>query len=154
MKALFYLATAFLIISLSISCENDETTDNEKPMIEDLEVGHNDTIHAGGKAHVSFSASDNDVLDYFRIVIHYEGEHDHKSAVEEHEWELDTTIYDNFSGLKNASPHYDFDIDEHAELGEYHFDLTVVDKSGNSSTMSQDLIMAEHDGDYDHDHDH
>ena len=153
MRTINFLTGLIVIAIFLASCNNDDDpTDTTKPVIENLEVGHNDTIHPGGKVHLAFDASDNERLSHYRIVIHPEEDGHHgKSASEEDEWELDTTIYDNFDGLKNASPHHDFPIDSTAHLGEYHFDLTVVDQAGNSITVDQELIMAE--GEHDDDHD-
>ena len=148
----------FITITLSTglffaSCEKDKEEDNQKPVISDLEVGHNDTIHAGEGIHLDFLASDNDLLDYYRIVIHAEDEHELKSAAEHIHWEFDS-IFTEISGKKEWQVHHhDILIPENAELGEYHFHLMVFDQAGNLAETEKEVIVAEDDGE-DHEHEH
>lgn len=136
------------------SCKKEDVT---KPVVSDLEVGANDTIHAGDGIHLDFYAEDNEELDYYRIVIHPEDEDEHKSLrMEDDEaFEFDSTFYANFNGLKNATVHHhEIMVPEHAEEGHYHFDLTVADKAGNTTEEEVDLVLSHEDHEDDDEHDH
>lgn len=157
------MKTKVLLVAITLttgffftSCEKEDT---EKPKITNLEVGHNDTIHVGEGLHLDFYISDNEVFDYYRIVIHAEEEgHEHKSATEHDHWEIDST-FTEIHGLRANSDdplrvhHHNILVPENAELGEYHFHLRVVDKSGNVAEIEKEVILAEED-DHDPDHDH
>jgi hypothetical protein len=134
------IATAFI----AFACQNE---DNLKPVIANLEVGHNDSIFAGEGIHLEFEVSDDELLDYYQIKIH--SEEDHKSANTEVHWELDT-IFTEISGLKNYTVHHhNIIVPADAEHGDYHFHLSVVDKSGNLAEEERDLILTESDEEHD-----
>ncbi len=161
MKTRVLLAAVALTTGLFFtSCDKDEDNDKDiqKPVITDLEVGHNDTVHVGEGIHLDFKVQDNEALDYYKIEIHAEEEeHDHKSASEHVHWEFDSTFTD-ISGLKNKTVHHhSIKVPGDAEPGDYHFHLSVADKSGNLAEMEKEIVVAADDGedhDYDHDHDH
>ncbi len=145
--ALFSLASLLFIVACT-----DEDTDDIKPTITDLEVGHSDTIHAGEGVHLEFYAEDNDQLDYYRVMIHSEDEEEEtKSAMLDVTFEFDSIFYDNFNGLKNATVHHhEIAVPEEAAEGEYHFHLTVADKSGNTTTEEVEIVLLHEDDDHDH----
>lgn len=150
MKALNILIILSIISILVFNSCKDE--DNTKPIVTNLEVGHDDTIYVGGEVHLEFEVEDNDRLDYYTVKIHPAGE-DHKSTIEHEEWEFDST-FTEIAGLKNFTVHHHaIVVDTSAETGEYHFDLLVVDEAGNSTSEEKDLIMAEGDK-YHNEHDH
>ncbi len=141
-KTIQFLAIAFIAGLIFISCEEDND-DNQKPVISNLEVGHNDTIHVGEGIHLDFEVSDNEHLDYYKITIHHE--EDHKKFFSETEWEFDST-FTEISGLKNYTVHHhDILVPENAELGEYHFHLSVADEAGNLAEVEKELVMAAED---------
>jgi hypothetical protein len=158
MKTKYIFYTLIVIMSLCfVACEDK---DEEKPVISNLEVGHDGTIHAGEGIHLDFKVADNEGLDYYQISIHAEeGEHDHKS-LHEH-WSFDST-FTEISGKKNSTVHHhEIVVPEEAEEGKYHFHLTVADEEGNTASeeVELDLVHEEHDDDHedghhDHDHDH
>lgn len=146
MKNLSLITVFALSLLFVIGCEKEDE-DNVKPTVSNLEVGYEDTLHVGEPVHLEFDAEDNDALDYYRVVIHFEGGHEHKSADEYIEWDFDTTFYDNFTGLKNATVHHHYiSVPENAEEGDYHFHLTVADKAGNTTEIEKELIMTVGDG--------
>lgn len=148
-KNIFSFLIAITLV-LIISCENDK--DTQKPTITNLEVGHNDSIHAAEPIHLEFEAEDNEVLDYYRIIIYGEEHHDHKSATEFIEWDFDSTFYNDFTGLKNATVHHHLiNVHDSAKPGAYHFHLTVADKAGNTLSEVKELeLTAKDDHDYAH----
>ncbi len=90
--------------------------------------------------------SDDDLLDYYQVKIH--PEEDHKSASTEIHWELDT-VFTEISGLKNYTVHHhEIMVPTDAEHGDYHFHLSVVDKSGNVAEEERDLILTESNGEH------
>lgn len=134
------------------SCEKEDE-DTQKPVISNLEVGHNDTIYLGEEIHIEFEVTDDNRMDYYRIVIHSEEEHDHKSVNEGEHWEVDT-VFNEISGLRNYTVHHDVIlVPETAETGYYHFYLSVVDKAGNVAEVERELYTSDEEGHYD-DHDH
>lgn len=134
------------------SCKDDDN-DTEKPVITNLEVGHNDTLYVGKNVHLEFEVTDNERLSYYRVLIHEEGHH--KSALLEDGWEYDST-FTEISGLKShVAHHHKIKVpDEGVHLGEYHFELLVFDESGNFASDEREVIVAESDGDGDGDGDH
>lgn len=149
----FLMVTAVTAGIFLASCEKDEDKDTRKPVISNLIVGHNDTIHAGEGIHLEFGVSDNDQLAHYSIEIHAEEEHVHKSALEHVHWDFDST-FTEVSGLKNKTVHHhEILVPEKAEPGEYHFHLSVADISGNLAEQEKELIVAEEDGG-EHHHEH
>ncbi len=152
----FVVIASIAILPWFSSCDDDNATDEEKPVISGLEVGHDDTLHVGEGIHLEFEAEDNEALDYYKIEIHpEEGDHEHKSTREHIHWEFDST-FNEISGLKNSTVHHHkIVVPENAELGDYHFHLTLVDKAGNSESIEKEVVVAEEDGDHGHgDHNH
>jgi hypothetical protein len=147
------LILVVLIAFLYASCENEDE-DIQKPVISNLEVGHNDTIHLGEEIHIEFEVTDDNRMDYYRIVIHSEEEHDHKSLNEGEYWEIDT-IFNEISGLRNYTVHHDVIlVPENAETGNYHFYLSVVDQAGNVAEVERELYASDEEGHYHDDHEH
>lgn len=150
---LFGIAATLVFVA---SCK-DENVDEDvtKPVISDLEVGANDTIHAGDGIHLEFYAEDNEALDYYRITIHPEGEEEHKSLSMDEEFEFDSTFYANFQGLKNTMVHqHEIMVPEHAEEGHYHFHLTVADKAGNTSEEEVEIVLSHEEHEHEEEHEH
>lgn len=137
MKTKISFVTLVMAMSFSfLSCEKD-SVDDEKPVISNLEIGHDGFFQAGAELHVEFEVSDNEGLDYYQITIHHEGEH--KSTVTE--WELDEK-FDEINGLKNYTVHnHDIEVPADAELGDYHVHLMVVDLAGNVADEELELEL-------------
>ena len=142
-KKLLPVLSIIVVAFIAFACNNE---DNLKPVIANLEVGHNDSIFAGEAIHLEFEVSDDDLLDYYQVKIH--PEEDHKSASTEIHWELDT-VFTEISGLKNYTVHHhEIMVPTDAEHGDYHFHLSVVDKSGNVAEEERDLILTESNGEH------
>lgn len=138
LPVLSLIVTAFIVFA----CNND---DDLKPVISNLEVGHNDSIFAGEAIHLEFEVSDDELLAYYQVKIHPEA--DHKSATTIH-WELDT-VFTEISGLKNYTVHHhEIMVPADAKHGDYHFHLSVVDKSGNVAEEEKNLILTESNGEH------
>lgn len=134
------------------SCEKDDE-DTQRPVISNLEVGHNDTIHLGEDIHIEFAVADDSRLDYYQIKIHPEEDHDHKSLNEGDHWEIDT-LFNEISGLRNFSVHqHDIVLPANAITGPYHFHLSVVDQAGNVAEVERELYASDEEGHHD-DHNH
>lgn len=142
-KLLSILSVATFAI-ITFACQEE---DNLKPVISDLEVGHNDSIFAGEAIHLEFDVEDDELLDHYQVKIHPEA--DHKSASTEIHWELDT-VFTEISGLKNYTVHHHaILVPADAEHGDYHFHLAVVDKSGNVAEEERDLVLTDSTGEHD-----
>ncbi len=123
------------LMVFAVACENDDN-DTTKPVVTNIEIGENDTIYANEGVHVEFDAEDNDALDYYTITIHPEND-------EEGAFEVDTTFYENFQGLKNAHVHHhNIIVPEEAADGDYHLHLIVADASGNTYSEEFELILS------------
>lgn len=143
-KKILIIAIALGIITFFSACEDDATI--AKPEITILELGEGDnhgndhTATVGGEVHIEAEIIAEGKIDKVQVIIHPEGEH--KSAVENDEWELDTT-YTKFSGLKNTTFHQHVEIADWAEAGDYHFDFIVTDMEGNQSSADAELEIIE-----------
>lgn len=144
MKAKKFLPSLSIIalILIGVACQDE---DNLKPVIANLEVGHNDSIFAGEAIHLEFEVSDDELLDYYQVKIH--PEEDHKSVNTE-SWEFDST-FTEISDLKNYTVHHhEIMVPVDAAHGNYHFHLSVVDKSGNVAEEERDLTLTESNGEH------
>ena len=148
-KYLFTYLLIFSAIIVFVACNDD---DDVKPVISNLEVGHDDTLHVGEGVHIEFEVLDNERLDYYRIMIHEEGEHK-AVIVDEVEWDFDST-FTEISGLRNYTVHHDNEVvvPEGTHLGEYHFELIVVDEAGNTAELEREVVVALEGGGDPHDH--
>jgi hypothetical protein len=136
----YLMATVVIVMA---ACQKSEG-DTQIPVISNIEVGHNDTIHIGEGLHLEFEATDNDKLDYYRIIIH--AEDTHKSAL----WAFDST-FTEIRGLRNATVHHHIiAIPNTIAEGHYHFELYVADMSGNTAKHETEVVATTEDDDHDH----
>jgi hypothetical protein len=115
----------------------------EKPEIGSFELGYENSkiAYVGADLHINAEVVAEGTIDRIHIVIHPEGEHGKKglrSAVDEGEWEVDTT-YTKFSGLKNTTFHEHIEIPMDAEPGDYHFHFEVTDMEGYQTVIEEEL---------------
>ncbi|WP_262246209.1 DUF4625 domain-containing protein [Parapedobacter soli] len=148
-KFLVYILLGFTFFSWA-ACDKGGTPTVDKPLIESLEVGHdNDGIaHPGSDLHLDAAILAPGVIARITLSIHPEGETG---------WTFERVYTEGYEGLKNADFHEHIDIPADAAEGEYHLHLTVVDKAGNTAETEShlDIVAGEDDhGDHDHDHDH
>jgi hypothetical protein len=130
------------------SCQKEETP---KPEILSFELGHDNskTGYIGSDLHIDAEILAPGIIDYIKVEIHFEGEHDdQKSAftgTDEDGWEFDST-YTEFSGLKNTVFHKDIPIPEYAKEGDYHFHFSVTDMEGNQTPFEEELEIVHGEG--------
>ena len=145
-KKVFLFAITLGAVVLFTACKDDEIA---MPQVTITELGMGDihgndhTAIVGSDLHIEAEIVAEGTIDWVQVIVHPEGDH-HKSAIDEDEWELDTT-YTKFSGLKNTTFHEHVEIDIHAEAGEYHFDMIVTDMEGNQSSAEAELEIIEPD---------
>jgi type 1 fimbria pilin len=127
---------------------NKEDDSPAKPIVTIHELGHGDShsndnsATIGSSLHMDIEIVAEGKFDYIQVKIHPEGEHEH--AGDHEEWEIDTTFSGTaITGLKNLDFHKDLKIDDHAEAGDYHFDVIVVDQNGNSGSDEAELELLE-----------
>ena len=114
-------------------CKKDNYV-QERPSITSFIVGHdNDKIgHPGADLHIEATIVAPAKIKEVQLEIHPE---------QSQTWSLNQTYTDGFSGVKNADFHKHIDIPVSAELGEYHVHLTVIDESGNSTTVESTMEL-------------
>jgi hypothetical protein len=141
-KLKIYFLLVFFISATMLSCSKDKA-DNEKPEIELISPKIGDEFHMGDNIHFEANFSDNIELKEFKIDIHFDDGHDHKSMHEGDEW--DYNYIGELSG-KNRSIHLDIDIPDGIHHGDYHFLVFCTDTEGNEAMISVELtIEDEHD---------
>lgn len=139
--------TAFLLLGLglvtffSTSCEKDEEV-NEKPVITDLKVGHedgsSDPFNLGGVICLEFNVEmeNDDKLKSYHVEIHDEP----ASGLVADEYKIIDEEFD-ISGLRNTHIHDHIEIDVEANTGNYHFHLTVTSENGFTSSEEAHLVV-------------
>ncbi len=133
-----YLILAFLAIPFLSACDNDDDVDTTKPVIEIVEPADHAHFHAGDPFDLIALITDNDELASWKVEVHYNDGHDHKSASaiaeEEVEWhqEWSGTIE---AGLKSFELTQTITIPADAKHGEYHIGVYALDKSGNEQVV-------------------
>lgn len=142
-----FIAIALAAGLIFTSCQKEDTP---KPEIISFELGHNNskTGYIGSNLHIDAEIEAPGKIDRIKVEIHFEGEHDEKSAftgTDEEGWEFDS-VYTEFSGLKNTVFHKDIPIPEHAEEGDYHFHFSVIDMEGNQTSIDEELEIVHGEG--------
>jgi len=147
MKANIYIKILLLSTTISLfSCEKDESA---SPLIDDFELGYQDSKKAtlGNDLHINAEVVAEAKINTIKVEIHPEEGHDGKGAsnpFHEGEWEFDST-YTEFQGLKNTTFHKHVDIPVTADTGTYHFHLIVTDMEGNQTEIEEDLKLEQPD---------
>lgn len=161
MKNIFIIA-AFLMLTV-VSCnKDDEKTDTEKPVIDLSFDGtfpvNGSHLHFGEKAVVKFRLTDNSELGSFSINIHDNFDHHSHSTEEEggehhHHHDEDgegdafyfSKDYEIPSGQKEYIVNEEIVIPSASDDGDafkggdYHFQITVIDKAGWSSFKALEI---------------
>ncbi len=133
-KILIYSLLISVLTIFVASCQKTDD-DTQKPIVTNLEVGHNDTMHIGEGLHLEFEVSDNDLLNYYRVVLHRESEHKALTAA----WEFDST-FTEINGLRNyVVHHHNILIPDTLSEAAYHFHLYVADMAGNTTLYETEL---------------
>jgi hypothetical protein len=101
MKQIHFLLYAFIIAVAVFTTSCDKDDDVTPPVISDLEIGYSNSLtgYLGSDLHVEATILAPGKIANIRIVIHPEGEDDHKSALgiaHNEAWEVDTTFTPGF----------------------------------------------------------
>jgi hypothetical protein len=143
-----FLVTIVLVtVIFFASCQKEETP---KPEIISFELGHDNskTGYIGSDLHIDTEIEAPGKIDWIKVEIHFEGEHDEKNAfagTDEEGWEFDS-VYTEFSGLKNTVFHKDIPIPEYAEEGDYHFHFSITDMEGKQTYIDEELEILHGEG--------
>lgn len=140
---LYALIMAFAVFTTSCDKDDDVTS----PVISNLEVGlaNSHTAYLGADLHIEAQILAPGKIANIRIVIHPEGDDDHKSALGiEHseEWEVDTTFTGVYANVKNTEFHEHIDIPGNVVAGDYHFHMYVTDLEGNQTFKEADITIS------------
>ena len=124
-KFVIYILAGLTFFAWS-SCNKDEDPDIHKPLVETLEVGHdnNRTAYPGSDLHLDVVIVAPRGIAHINLEIHPESGEG---------WTFEKVFTEDYEGLRNASFHEHVDVPADALEGEYHLHLTVTDKVGNTA---------------------
>lgn len=133
----------FLALWGMSGCNDDgETIDTSAPVIELENPAYGEFFAAGNSVHFEASFTDDIELGSYNIVIHdnFDG-HAHGRVAKANEdpgllkWSFNQS-YDFAPGLKNSDVnlHDELEIPQNTMAGPYHFIVSALDKSGNSTS--------------------
>lgn len=127
------MITSFMLFT---SCEDDEV-EISKPVIGELELGIDNShiAYIGSDMHMQVELLAEGKIDLITIEIH-------KDDGTGDEIEAEFTKY---AGQKNGTFHEHMDIPAGTAAGEYHFQMTVIDQLGNSTTVEEEITLEESD---------
>lgn len=133
----------FLILFVLVGCdESNETIDTTAPTIEVADPAFGESFAAGASVHFEAAFIDDIELGAYNIDIHnnFDG-HAHGRVASSNEdpgllkWSLSQS-FDFDPGLKNSDVHLhdELEIPQNTMAGPYHFIVSAVDRSGNSTS--------------------
>ncbi len=128
---------------LSLSCSKDET-DDQKPVINLVSPAEMDEFLPGTTIPFEATFTDDKSLNQFKINIHFDDGHDHKSVIGHY----DAWNYEFVGQLSGTAQEINMEIDIPEELthGAYHFLVFCTDEVGNESFVAIDIhIEDDHD---------
>jgi hypothetical protein len=134
---------SFVAVLSFSSCDDDsETIDVTAPTIELGDPAYGESFEAGNSVHFEASFTDDIELGAYKIDIHnnFDG-HSHGRIAKTSEdpdllkWSFEES-FDFDPGLKNSDIHLhdELEIPESTMAGPYHFIVSALDKSGNSTS--------------------
>jgi len=137
------LAISFVALLGVVSCdENSDPIDTTAPSIEMGDPLSGESFEAGNSVHFEASFSDDIELGAYKIDIHnnFDG-HSHGRVAGTNEdpdllkWSLSES-FDFDPGLRNSDVHLhdELEIPQNTMAGPYHFIVSAVDRSGNSTS--------------------
>lgn len=128
-----FLVTAVIICLFYTSCNDDEKI--AKPTINNVELGLSDShvAYIGSDFHIEAEIVAEGKIDVVTVEMHKE---------EGSEYEI-KTVFNEFSGLKNATLHSHIDIPKEADTGTYHLHLIIIDKEGNQTSYEDEISIKE-----------
>src|SRR5690554_3801982 len=129
---------AFLGIFLQ-SCSSDDDAPLYNPLvISNFEYGEG-SIHStdqvaykGSDIHIEANINAKNIVSSILLSIHA---HDLTPAEDEVDWDLEQLYTDSKYLVINPTFHEHIDVPSNIPAGEYHIELTVTDKLGNSTTV-------------------
>lgn len=141
-KIIMFLITASIAIA-GASCSKDEA-DKIKPVINLISPADHEEFRPGETIKFEAEFTDNVELKQYKIDIHFDDGHDHKSVQNGGmEWE-----FEHVASLSGTSQRILLEIliPETAKHGEYHFMVFCTDAAGNESFVTIDIeIEDDHD---------
>jgi len=148
MKNKFYLPMVSLLATVTFmfsSCDNDDSSDTIKPLIELHEPEEGQALEIGNEhgVHFEMDLSDDVMLKSYKIEIHSNFDHHshggNSRAVQE--------------GQKTAHiHHHDIVIPANATAGDYHLMVYCTDAAGNESYIARNIKLSNEVEDEDHHH--
>lgn len=130
-KFVIYMLAGFTFFAWT-ACNKDEGDDIGKPLIETLEVAHdnNRLTYPGSALHLDAAIVAPGGIAHINLEIHPENGEG---------WTFEKLFTEGYEGLRNASFHEHIDVPAGAEEGEYRLYLTVTDKAGNTAEVESHL---------------
>lgn len=149
------LATVTFMFS---SCDNDDSSDTIKPLIELHEPEEGQALEIGNEhgVHFEMDLSDDVMLKSYKIEIH--SNFDHHSHGGNSRTVLETVDFSfnrsyDVSGQKTAHiHHHDIVIPANATAGDYHLMVYCTDAAGNESYIARNIKLSNEVEDEDHHH--
>lgn len=149
------LATVTFMFS---SCDNDDSSDTIKPLIELHEPEEGQALEIGNEhgVHFEMDLSDDVMLKSYKIEIHSNFDHHshggNSRAVQETVDFSFNRSYD-VSGQKTVHiHHHDIVIPANATAGDYHLMVYCTDAAGNESYIARNIKLSNEVEDEDHHH--
>jgi|SRR5690625_4032319 len=136
MKAFYKLSFLLWATLFLVSCEKDDDTQIQLPIISDLEIGqdNNKIGYVGEDLHIEATIFAAEKIKTVEISIHHE---DNQNG-----WNFNQ-IYSEFENLKNTEFHEHIDIPLNALRGKYHLHFKVTDQKGNATEEEAFLEIRE-----------
>ncbi|WP_333698022.1 DUF4625 domain-containing protein [Bacteroides congonensis] len=162
MKNKFYLPMiAFMAMSafVFVSCDNDDSSDTTKPLIELHEPKEGQALEIGNEhgVHLEMDLSDDVMLKSYKIEIHSNFDHhSHGGSSRSAGATVDFSFNKSYdiSGQKTAHiHHHDIVIPADATPGDYHLMVYCTDAAGNESYVARNIKLSNEVEDEDHHHD-
>ncbi|WP_342989194.1 MULTISPECIES: DUF4625 domain-containing protein [Bacteroides] len=161
MKNKFYLPMISLLATVTFmffSCDNDDSSDTTKPLIELHEPEEGQALEIGNEhgVHFEMDLSDDVMLKSYKIEIHSNFDHhshggNSRAAQETVDFSFNRS-YD-VSGQKTAHiHHHDIVIPANATAGDYHLMVYCTDAAGNESYIARNIKLSNEVEDEDHHH--
>ena len=162
MKNKFYLPIiAFLAMSafVFVSCDNNDSSDTTKPLIELHEPEEGQALEIGNEhgVHLEMDLSDDVMLKSYKIEIHSNFDHhSHGGNSRAAGATVDFSFNKSYdiSGQKTAHiHHHDIVIPVDATPGDYHLMVYCTDAAGNESYVARNIKLSNEVEDEGHHHD-
>jgi hypothetical protein len=155
MKSPFKIFPVFVVAMIVFACNPDENNpkDLEKPIVSKVTLNNvelTDTTEAMLEEHndLEITFTDNQELSESNINIHFAGGHSHEENAIITADDISGTpfsygpIISELNG-KNSIKSYHFEIPDSASLGDYHLEISVLDKSANKTTEIHTIEFGE-----------